>query len=219
MPDKRHLFLFAALVALASCADTTGPPDPGDGTGPTILKRVAPAGSINFSIAAQGGAFSESGPGIDKHSFSFWVVKSVPNVANIRYVSADGTPTSTFMSMDFPANALKHFPDGSKIEKGDSVLITVNVDPSLFLVRLEPSGLEFDGKHPVKLTIWYDELGDDLNQDGVVDTVDEDILSGLGVWYQENEGRPWSIQSSDNTPGSRTVRTELKHFSNYAVGY
>lgn len=119
---------------------------------------------------------------------SFWAKRGEDRELVMEY--ADG---EDFLEFEVDDDSLEAYPDGRLFQPGDSVLITVTVDPAnRFLFTFEPSGLKFRNSSPAELEIEFRRRDQDLNGDGVVDSADEDLLDDLKVWQQERPGAPWS---------------------------
>ncbi len=209
-----------ALVALAlmggACGEGSTPlspvPDPNSafsvaeatGVGDRILVRAADA------------------PPLETLEGKFWAVAGERQTFRIRYdvPFEQENPSPDFFRLELQNGTLAARPDGAPFAPGDSVLITVTVDPMRLLVRLEPSGLVFDPDEPAELSLWYGRMDPDLNRDGVVDAADAVIENtGLGVYVQADPSSDWVRLASDRDPLSRRFRTEIEHFSGYAVSY
>lgn len=119
---------------------------------------------------------------------SFWAKSGEDRELVMQY--ADG---EDFLEFEVDDDSLEQYPDGRLFQPGDSVLITVTVDPgNRFLFTFEPSGLKFRNSSPAELEIEFRRRDDDINGDGVVDSDDDDLLDDLRVWQQERPGDPWS---------------------------
>ena len=108
--------------------------------------------------------------------------------------------------------------DGVRTKRGDSVLVTVIIDPVTFTVDFQPSGVWFSNGNSARLTIWYENADPDLNGDGVVDNVDQLLQQQIALWYHASATH-WEPLSSLNDPTLPSVSTVLSHFSEYAVSY
>ena len=118
---------------------------------------------------------------------SFWAKKGEDRELVMRY--ADG---EDFLEFEVEEDSLDRYPDGRLFQRGDSVLITVTVDPgNRFLFTFEPAGLRFRNSEPAELEINFRRRDGDLNGDGVVDAADEALLRNLKVWQQERPQTPW----------------------------
>ena len=195
----RRWGLLAAALMAAACNDSTGP-KPGDTVGPTQLH-----------IVRQGAA----APLLQAYSASFWAVRGTSRTLEIDYLGGED-----FFRLDVPGDALLRRPDGSTIQQGDSVLISVEIDPSLMLFRFEPGGLVFDPAHPVRLRIDYSLADDDFDEDGDTDPDDDAIETvWLSVWRQASAGANWVRLASVRDASLEDFEAELVQFSNYALAW
>lgn len=156
-----------------------------------------------------------TGPALDQSQVSVWAVRGQQRSVLINYLGTLGGAPQPFLRLDVtdPISA----PGIGAIAVGDSVLITVTVDPASILVQLEPSGIQFG--QPAHLQLWYGGAGGDLNGDGVADGTDTDIETRLlKLWCQAGPAEPWAaipaVRSAD-----KTFAADLGHFSNYAVAF
>jgi len=198
---KRMRVWALLLVAIgAACSNDSTGPKPGDTVGPTQLHIVRQ---------------DAAAPQLQAYAASFWAVKGTSRTLEIDYLGGED-----FFRLDVPGDALLRRPDGSTIQQGDSVLISVEIDPSLMLFRFEPSGLVFDGAHPVRLRVDYSNADDDFDEDGDVDT-DDDAIEGtwLSVWRQPASGTNWVRLASARDASLEDFEAELVQFSNYALAW
>ena len=73
---------------------------------------------------------------------------------------------------------------------------------------------------PAVLTVWYTGANGDYDGDGDVDKYDYYIESDLmGMWWQRGPGYPWYRLSAEQSLSERWFRSELEHFSGYAVAW
>ena len=151
---------------------------------------------------------------LSSYAARFWAVRGKERTLQLNYLSPMGT--SPFLRLEIDDPAIR--PDGSSIAYGDSVLITVLVDPVNIRVSLEPTGLQFG--HEADLEMWWTGTNGDLNGDGVVDTRDLEIeKQWLGLWYQEGAGTPWTPIPAEKSLSDKRLEADLKHFSGYAVSW
>src|SRR6266699_2762569 len=118
-----------------------------------------------------------------------------------------------------PRNGLVAGANGACLKSGDSILVTLTIDPSSFLVDFQPSGVLFSKTSPATLGFWYGRANPDLNGDGVVDSTDRALIQQLAIWYQGAKTTGWSQQPSINDPTKQVVGTAVYHFSQYAVAW
>jgi hypothetical protein len=157
-----------------------------------------------------------TGPPLDKFDVSFTAVRGQPSSVQINYQGPAGSAAQPFLRLDVADPV--YVPGRGNLAPGDSVTMTVTVDPVNILVRLEPSGIRFG--QPAGLNLWYGGAGGDLNGDGVVDATDADIESRLlTIWCQEGPGDSWTGLPGVRSPLDQTLTVQLPHFSNYAVAY
>lgn len=221
--------LVCALIgaALLGCAEGTGPTVDVPAT-PHFAKWNAANGSPQFTAVGQS-PFGELDifdppfravsidPTLDRYAVSFWGVRGQEREVYIKYLAPNGT-WQTYIEFEVTAPIKR--PDGSTIAVGDSILITISVDPVDFVVQLEPSGIHFDPNRPTELEFHYEGADPDFNGDGVVDDEDEYIERELlGVWYQEGVINPWGVIDSDHDLEDKEFELELEQFSGYAVSW
>ncbi len=83
----------------------------------------------------------------------------------------------------------------------------MQVDASLFLVNLEPSGLEFSSEEPAVLELDYDEA-------------EEEFLareSEFDAWRQERAGEPWFRVASVQIEELDEIEVLILGFTRYAL--
>ena len=108
---------------------------------------------------------------------------------------------------------------GVPLRRGDSVAMTLTIDPNSFSVDFQPSGVRFSAYAPARLVLWYGNANLDLNGNGVLDGNDRTLVDQLAIWYQLSPSASWFRQLSRNDPTQTLVGTELYHFSEYAVSW
>ncbi|MDH5234979.1 MAG: hypothetical protein OEW77_08455, partial [Gemmatimonadota bacterium] len=155
-----------------------------------------------------------TGTGVDTYQASFWAVRGKSRTLQINYIS--GGTASPYLR--FTASDPKYVPGRGTLAMGDSVLITVTLDPSMIGAEFEPAGLTFGT--PSSLTYWYGVLGGDLNGDGVVDNADAYIAQqSLGMWYRASATSAWTAMASTASALDMSVSSGVEHFSEYAVSW
>jgi len=210
-----------ALLVVASCADGTGPPDPlsqqplGSVNGPGVsgtelhplghqMTIASPDGLPLFQVVAQSSA---EVPPLETYETSFWAKRGESREAVVFYLGDNPDETSPFLKFHVPSNALLLRPDGTPFATGDSVLISLSIDPSEIVVEFGPAGLVFDEDSPAELDVWYGGADDEASQDQ------------LGLWHQQEAEELWFPIVSHHDLVQRWFRTHVFHFSTYAVSW
>jgi len=151
---------------------------------------------------------------LDRYTGSFWAVRGEPRSLQINYLSSTGDTSSAFLRLTTTDPA--YVPGVGDLAPGDSVLITVTIDPDNIKVSLEPTGLLFGD--PGQLQISYGGADGDLNGDGVLDDTDSRIESQLlGLWYREGTDGMWERIPAVQVLPDKSFVSALPHFSEYAV--
>jgi len=209
--------LLTAVLALAACSDPVAP-----ARDQPVLETTAPQPLEDGRIARQGPAATP----LETLQLSRWVVRGRRQTIEVDYTDPDGlaetdpTIVLEYLRLDFADKTLSLRPDGTAFRTGDSVLVTVTIDPVRFQVALEPSGLVFDAKDPVKLRVRYHRADPDFDGNGVVDAADETVrTTELGLWLQDDVTGLWSRIPAQHSLDSRKFDATLGHFSNYAVAW
>jgi hypothetical protein len=191
---KRYIFLCLAAVITASCND--------DATGPDDPKLESELTFLRFQSAAS----------ITTRTGSFWAVRGRNTELELRY--ADG---SDFLEFEVDATSLLRSPSGQTYQDGDSVLITVTVDPTdRAIVDFQPSGLVFNPTRPARLEINYQQCDDDIDADGDRDIHDDQLEQRLRIWKQELPGAPWFPQSSLRIDADE-IEADIFGFTGFAM--
>jgi hypothetical protein len=147
-------------------------------------------------------------PPLETMDTSFWAVKGEDRELRIRYQGEGGSGSGKeFLDLRIEEQTLLRRPDGTAIAQGDSIEIFVTIDPQLFVVRLEPSGLQFNPNEPGKLEIDYDEAQEDY--------FDDEAL--FDMWKQESTGDPWERLGSVKTEELDEIEVLLLGFTRYGL--
>jgi hypothetical protein len=190
-----------ALLALAACSDSSGPPGP------------QPEDELVF-LRAAGNA-----PPLQATTVGFWAVAGDNREVRIDYVGYGPYAGDECLRFKVPGNGLLRRPDGSRIREGDSVFIRVTIDDvSLFKFRFEPEGLQFDPDHPAELRVSFKwaEL-DDVDGDGDEDDDDQFVAQNFAVWHQARAGQDWRRLGTVKELDLEEVRADITSFSQYAL--
>ncbi len=202
----RGLLLLALPLATAAACDH-GSTDP--------AKDGVPESELTFA------SFSADVDSLLPVSDSVWAVAGQDRTLELRYKPGQGQGGGLgepILTLDIPAGALLHRPDGSSLAPGDSIQITVSVDPTDRLVfRFEPTGLVFSTDHPAQLSVSYRHIKQDLNGDGKVDARDQRVLDGLKLWRQEQPGERWFPIGTIRAADAQKLEGSISGFTGFAV--
>lgn len=198
----RLLAAGAAILAVLSCTDTTGP-------------EIRAESDLHLLRVSSGF------PPLAATQVSFYAVKGKPGGADLWYHAAAGrTDSLKFVEFRMGPSSLGTRPDGTPIATGDSVLITLTVaDPTHLVITYQPSGLTFSAIDQPTLKMFWVACGDDLNYDGKVDAADTALVQKFSIWRQESAGQPWLKLPSVVVPSVKEVDTQLSGFTGYAISY
>ena len=209
MPVRRALIPLA-LALLAACSDQVGPASAAH----ALNAQRVPHSSI--PILQQ----SATAPALASYRVAFWAYVGQSSLVTVRYQPSAGQVVGDpFLRFEIPRNGLVAGASGMPLRRGDSVAISVTIDPGTFLVDFQPSGVMFSPNAPARLALWYGNANLDLNGNGVLDGNDRTLMEQLAIWYQLSPSASWFKQLSKNDPAQTLVGTELYHFSEYAVSW
>lgn len=224
MSARRALILIAFALTAVGCSDdrhpTSVPPSPTPhvlrwaGTVPPRFIAPQPVSIRPTKTGLQ--PFRSGGLSLDHNSVTFWAVRGEARSVQINYLSSTGDTSFPFLQLAITDPVF--VPGRGDIMVGDSVLITVTVDPADIKVSLEPTGLQFGD--PSRLQISYGGADGDMNGDGVVDSTDAQIETHLlGLWYREDAGSAWSVIPATHSLADRAFISALRHFCDYEVSF
>jgi hypothetical protein len=217
-----------AVVLLAvGCSDQRHPTAPQPPPAPT-LHALRWAGSVpprfteaTFPASGTSGSGGlqpslSGGLSLDHNSVTFWAVRGAARSVQINYLSSTGDTSAPFLQLAITDPV--YVPGRGDLAVGDSVLVTVTIDPVTIKVSLEPTGMQFGD--PAQMQIYYGGAGGDMNGDGVVDSTDARIESQLlGLWYREGPDSTWTRVTASQSLADQSFVTALKHFSDYDVSF
>jgi hypothetical protein len=202
---SRPLTILASLGILLSCNDDPASPNP-DGS----VKPEADLTFVRFDPTLFGSAQTTG---------SFWAVRGEDRELEMTYQEPDdsGDERDEFLEFRVRPESLLRRPDGTPFAEGDSVLITVTVDPGgRFIFDFQPAGLQFDPSEPAELEIDFNLADRDLNDDGVEDAEDDRIRAELSIWRQDAPGTVWERLESLRIREDE-LRADLSGFSGFAT--
>jgi hypothetical protein len=198
-----------ALLA-AACTDAVGPR-------PTVQPPLAESvASRSIPLLRQG----KTAPALATYQVAVWAYVGRASTVTVSYLPARGqTVGDTFLRFAIPRNGLVAGANGAALKSGDSILVTLTIDPTSFLVDFQPAGVLFSKTSAATLSFWYGRANPDLNGDGIVNAADQALIQQLAIWYQGARTTGWSQQPSINDPTKQLVGTAVYHFSQYAVSW
>lgn len=151
---------------------------------------------------------------------SFWAKVGDGRELHFNYRGANPADTGEeFLRFEVPGDGLLRKPDGSAFQTGDSILITVTVDSSLFKFEFEPAGLQFSPDHPARLKIEYLHANHDFNDDGVQNAADSTIEHVLDVWRREGPTVDWFRVGSVKFEELDEIDANILTFTEYALAW
>jgi hypothetical protein len=214
----RRPWLFAILAVLAGCRDVAAP-----ASDPAFANPQLGWSGPGFTLPSPAGIHmlrqAADAPPLETYQVSFWACDGEASTVTVNYQPVGAQPVGQpFLRFDIPKNALVTDAGGERMKRGDSVLVTLTIDPVTFAVDFQPSGVWFSRGIPAQLTIWYENADPDLNGDGVTDASDQLLQQEIALWGHAAD-TPWVRLPSDNDTTLPSVSTVLRHFSEYAVSW
>ncbi len=208
----RHRWLPLTLLALfVGCRDATGPQSrPLDAVASSLQANVAGFWGDPTHIIRQG----PGAPALETYQVSVWVRHDKLTQVTVNYTN--GQP---FLWFDIPKDGLKKRANGAEFKGKDSVLVTLTIDPTRFLVDLEPSGVMFKHDKPASLILWFENADPDLNRDGVVDSTDDALREQLHIVTRPAKRAHWRPATGGKGLAWPYVYAYLPHFSQWAVSW
>ena len=198
---RKPLTTITLMLALAACSS-----DPNDDDN-------RPPGDLTILALAQGT------PPLTTDSAGFWAL-----FGDDREVRIDIAPDQDYLKFRVRPGALLRYPDGSLFGPGDSVYISVKViDPDLLYFEFTPSGLTFNPAQPAELSLDYDHAGftieGDYDDDGDVDSEDDEIDLTLDIWRQEGPGDLFTRLQGVLEIEVNEINMDILGFTRYALAY
>ncbi|HEV7589944.1 MAG TPA: hypothetical protein VGO40_17645 [Longimicrobium sp.] len=194
------------LLGTALCAWAAASCSGNNPAGP----REVPESQLVFIRAAA------NAPPLATNQVQVWAVAGEGRRTAIPYAKVGGYGGDDCLEFKIPGDALWKRPDGSVVQKGDSVLITITVvDPKQFNFRFEPSGVQFRANHPAELRVSYKWADHDYNGDGHED--DKDQHFDFSLWKQEADASPWVKTGTVKDADLEEMRVDITSFTKYAL--
>jgi hypothetical protein len=217
----RRLFSLLTAVVLVSACDRVGIVDEAvqrqDLLTPPL--RVPPVWTGKTQLLEQELTFARLAPNVEAEvqQASFWAVSGQERTLVVRYLVQDSS-APPLLEFHVGAVSLLTYPDGLPVLPGDSVQITVTLDPlRRFIFDFQPAGLKFDPLYPARLRLNYEGADNDVNGDGIVDFFDFVLQQQFRIWRQDLPGRPFMAIPSLRLPGLDILEGDIDHFTGFAM--
>jgi hypothetical protein len=217
---RRFLTSLALMVQLSACSDSAAPA----GFEPMAGQRLAVLGETLSTTTSPSTLHTLTQcpllPALEAYQVSFWAYKGKASGIKVKYRDVQGTAGGgqTFLQLNIPKDGLASGANGARLRAGDSVQVTLTIDPTLFTVDFQPSGLQFNSRRPATLDFWFSNAHPDLDGDGVVDSTDDALRMRLSIWTTQDYSS-WSKVASELNLVSSQVHTAVYHFSGYSVSW
>jgi len=227
MSVRRALIPLALALLLARCSDERHPSTGPQPTSPAphflrwadaVTPQFNAVGAVSTTDTDNGLLASLTGGiSLDRYTAAFWAVRGEERSVQINYLSSTGDTSFPFLTLTITDPVF--VPGQGNLAPGDSVLVTVTIDPSDIKVSLEPTGTLFGA--PAQLRMSYGGAGGDLNGNGIAgDEFDREIETRLlGLWYREGEESAWAKIPASQSLADKSFISALAHFSEYAVSW
>ncbi len=170
-----------------SCSD-----DPSLGLPPCTLRHV------------------EGAPAVESYHPTFEITAGLPWQLWVYYEPDPVTGLrNPFVSISIPRDAEFVDESGRPIVKGETVRVTMDIDPEYFHVEFGPHGATFGGKKPaqVQFSLYYADLGGGGDPEA------------LSVFYRSQVGDAWNSLPTEFDNRGWRVQAPIYHFSGYAVAW
>ncbi|MFQ5747270.1 MAG: hypothetical protein ACE5HF_08645 [Gemmatimonadota bacterium] len=217
----RWWVLGAVLLASACTADSQrllGPSAPG-APGPVsgkLASGASPAAADPLFLR-----FDASAPPLTNSDTSFLAVAGQRMTFRILFDGPGGPNGSDrFLELGLHNETLLRYPPGHPLAgklfvPGDTITITVSVDPVKLSAEFGPTGLQFNPKKPARLELGYRFADPDFDGDGIADP---GLEPQIRMFRQGAPGESWTPLDSDlDILMDRVKFDDVLSFSRYAL--
>lgn len=180
--------LMLGVVALATAVMTAcDPSSPAGVHADARLSGGSGSGGGGGGGTGGGGSsnpvFITADPGtVDGTIVSFYAKVGEDRVGEIFVAGTSGGNGDRIVRLRIKKDATIVLPNGTKLAKGDSVLISMQVtDPTTLKTHFEPAGIQFKGNNVAQLAFWYNHTS----------AAGATTATALSIWKQETDLSPW----------------------------
>jgi hypothetical protein len=213
----RRLFgMLAALMILVTACEPMGLLDvvvPPENVLPEIDELTGVARTeqeLTFARLA-------SGVEAEVQQASFFAVQGQARSLVVRYQGQDPSEPP-LLEFQVGAESLLTLPNGLPVLPGDSVQITVTLDPQRrFIFHFAPHGLTFSTSNPARLRVNWSGADPDVNGDGVVTLEDEVRLHQFRLWQRDAPELPWVRLPTKKHLDIKLLDGRVIHFTGFAM--
>jgi hypothetical protein len=148
-------------------------------------------------------------PPLESYNPSFEILAGYQYNLNVFYAPDPETGLREyFLTVTIPREAEFFDEFGSRIPKGEPVVVTIDIDPVYFHVEFGPHGALFGGKRPAIVRF------------SLANAVIDGAASDLSVYYRPQPSAPeWSALPTTFSQRGWWVEGPVYHFSGYAVAW
>jgi hypothetical protein len=217
----RRLFSLLTAVVLVSACDRVGIVDEAVQQEDLLTPPLPPVSvwTGQTQLLEEELTFARLAPNVEAEvqQASFWAVSGQERTLVVRYLGQDSS-APPLLEFQVGAQSLLAYPDGLPVLPGDSVQITVTLDPlRRFIFDFQPAGLIFSSLSPARLRLNYHGADDDVNGNGIVDFFDFLLEQQFRIWRQDLPGLPWLSIPSLRLPGLDLLEGRIDHFTGFAL--
>jgi hypothetical protein len=201
-----HVGALSGAIALGACSEPTTPRiSHGISASRSSARATSTDASLLGSTSPTFIRFAAGAPPLETYDTSF--VVTVGKLSGF-YICFANT-TTTFLYVTIPKDAQFFDAAGNPLPRGDTVRISVQIDPVYASIQFGPHGSLFLGaRGPALLQVNYDFL--DFGGRAPTDT---------HILYQPESGSTWTTLATQVDVDKKWLVASIYHFSNYAVAF